>query len=56
MVDGFETIEQRVLSFGEKFSAFVVDFLKEIGKMIIKALVLAALMTFIMPKKTGRRR
>lgn len=53
MVDGFETIEQRVLSFGEKFSAFVVDFLKEIGKMIIKALVLAALMSFIMPAKVG---
>ena len=53
MVDGFETIEQRVLSFGEKFSIFVVDFLKDIGKMIIKALVLAALMSYIMPTKVG---
>ena len=53
MVDGFEQIEERTLSFQEKFSDFVVNFLKEIGRMIIKAAMLAALMTFIMPKKLG---
>jgi hypothetical protein len=53
MVDGFEQIEERTLSFQEKFSEFVVNFLKEMGKMIIRAAMLAALMTFIMPKKLG---
>ena len=53
MVDGFETIEQRTLSFGEKFKAFVGNFLIEIGKMILKAAILAGIMTFIMPAKLG---
>jgi len=49
MVDGLETIQERTLSFGEKFGNFVEDFIKGLGKMIIKAAILAGLMAIIFP-------
>jgi len=49
MVDGVEEMQERVLSFGDKFGNFVKDFLVGIGKMILKTAVLAALLSIIMP-------
>jgi len=53
MVDGFETIEQRTLSFGEKFNEFAAQFLIDIGKMILKAAILAGLMAIIFPNQAA---
>ena len=49
MVDGVEEMQERVLSFGDKFGNFVKDFLVGIGKMILKTAILAALLSIIMP-------
>ena len=53
MVDGLETIEERTLSFGEKFKNFVGDFIKGLLKMIVKAAILAGLMSIIFPNQAA---
>ncbi len=50
MVDGVEEMQERTLSFGEKFGNLVVEMLKSMAKMIIQAAILAALMSIIFPK------
>jgi len=47
MVDGVEEIQERTLTLGQKFKNFVKEFIKSIGQMIVKALILAALMSII---------
>ena len=49
MVDGVEEMQERTLSFGEKFGNLVVEMLKSMAKMIIQAAILAALMSIIFP-------
>jgi vacuolar-type H+-ATPase subunit E/Vma4 len=49
MVDGVEEMQERTLSFGEKFGNLVVQMLKSIAKMIIQTAILAALMSIIFP-------
>jgi len=45
LFDKVTDAEGKVLSFGEKFKTFAGDFLKQIGKMIAQAAILAALMS-----------
>lgn len=47
MSDGVVEMQEKVLSFGDKFKLMAVDFIKQIGKMIIKAAVLATIFSFI---------
>ena len=47
MVDGVEQMEERILSFGEKFTNFAGQFIKDIVKMIAKAAVFAGIMTLL---------
>lgn len=54
IVDGFFSLnkemkdsEGNVMSFSQKFGQFAKDFLIQIGKMIVKALILAAIMTLL---------
>jgi hypothetical protein len=49
MVDGVEEMQEKTLSFGEKFGNLVVEMLKSMAKMIIQAAILAALMSIIFP-------
>jgi len=49
MVDGVEEMQERTLSFGEKFENLVTEMLKSIAKMIIQTAILAALMSIIFP-------
>ncbi len=53
MVDGVEEMQERTLSFGEKFGNLVVEMLKSMAKMIIQAAILAALMSIIFPKSAA---
>lgn len=54
MVDGVEEMQERTLSFGEKFGNLVVEMLKSMAKMIIQAAILAALISVIFPgRATG---
>ena len=49
MVDGVEEMQERTLTFGEKFGNLVTEMLKSMAKMIIQAAILAALMSIIFP-------
>lgn len=47
MVDGVEQMEERIISFGEKFTNFASQFIKDIVRMIAKAAVFAGIMTML---------
>jgi len=53
MVDGVEEMQERTLSFGEKFENLVVEMLKSMAMMIIQAAILAALMSIIFPGRAA---
>jgi hypothetical protein len=52
-VDGMTVMEEKVMSFGEKFDNFVGDYLKQLGQMILKTAILAALMSVVFGGKAA---
>ncbi len=52
-VDGMTQMEEVVMGFGEKFDNFVGDYLKQLGQMILKTAILAALMSVVFGGKAA---